>query len=229
MCDSQRCLRLNDLNEVGDGTHFLDFYMLGLFSFRHWSMKEGVDFWMGFLTSVGVIPDTVTIHPTMQHHRHLYNHYDVLIVEDESCVWSDGDIGGYCTEFYKDGVEIGNIVNPNGDCLDCGFGLERIGSFIPSFEQECSTITVLTRTIELLIYEGILPSNTKHGYILRKLLRRCFREGIILPEHTVVYKEYEKYLKMISDIPRILKKFPNKTPDFYFSTFGIDVESLDIT
>lgn len=54
--DSQRCLRLNDLDEIGDGTHFLDFTMLGLFSFRDWSPLRGVRFWLGFLEDVGVVP-----------------------------------------------------------------------------------------------------------------------------------------------------------------------------
>lgn len=227
LCDSQRCLRLNDLDEIGDGTHFLDFYMLGLFSFRHWSMKEGVDFWMRFLTSINVLPDTVTIHPDMQHHRHLYKDYDVTILEDDECIWSDGNIGGYCTEFYKNGVEIGNIVNPNGDSLDCGFGLERVSSFIPNFQVEEPTKgNVLVRTIELLISEGIVPSNTKHGYVLRKLIRKCFKEGIVLFDSTVVSDEHIKYLRVIRDIPKILKKFPDKTPEFYYDTFGIDKELL---
>ena len=36
----QKCLRLNDLDEVGDGTHFLIFEMIGLFSFRSWSLQK---------------------------------------------------------------------------------------------------------------------------------------------------------------------------------------------
>lgn len=50
----------------------------------------------------------------------------VPIVPDPECIWSDGGISGYCTEFYKDGVEIGNIVNPLGTCIDVGFGAERL-------------------------------------------------------------------------------------------------------
>jgi alanyl-tRNA synthetase len=30
LSDIQHCLRLNDLDEIGDGTHLLDFHMLGL-------------------------------------------------------------------------------------------------------------------------------------------------------------------------------------------------------
>lgn len=53
--DVQHCLRLNDLDEIGDGTHYLDFHMLGLFSFEDWSVQQGVDFWMSFCRS-GVVP-----------------------------------------------------------------------------------------------------------------------------------------------------------------------------
>ena len=39
--DVQRCLRLNDLDEVGDGTHYLDFHMLGLFSLALFALRVG--------------------------------------------------------------------------------------------------------------------------------------------------------------------------------------------
>lgn len=34
----QSCLRLNDLDEIGDGEHLLYFNMIGLFSFREMTM-----------------------------------------------------------------------------------------------------------------------------------------------------------------------------------------------
>ena len=52
--------------------------------------------------------------------------FNIEIREDNECVWTDGDITGYCTEFYKDDIEIGNIVNTLDTCIDVGFGLERI-------------------------------------------------------------------------------------------------------
>ena len=62
-CTIQKCLRLNDLDEVGDGTHYLDFDMIGLFSFRHWTVPQSIDFFMEFLSSLNIKPDYVTIHP----------------------------------------------------------------------------------------------------------------------------------------------------------------------
>lgn len=228
VCDTQHCFRVNDLEEIGDSTHYLDFYMLGLFSFRHWSLKESVDFWFEFLSLVNVMPDTVTIHPLMQHHRVLYKDKNVKIIEDENCVWSDGDIGGYCTEFYRCGVELGNIVNPHGDCIDSGFGLERIGFFIPGYNNDTVTKdSVLIRSIMVLIDEGITPSNTKHGYVLRKLIRTSIRSSISLPEHPIIINEIEKYQKILDKIPQVIKKYPNRSHEYYFDTFGIDRDLID--
>lgn len=181
LSDVQTCLRLNDLEEIGDGTHYLDFQMLGLFSFRHWSLKQGVDFWLEFLDSVGVYPDTVTIHPDRSSHRSLYEGVPVMINNDSNCIWSDGGIGGYCTEFYKDGIELGNIVIPLGECLDCGFGLERIGGFMKGWsERKPDREEVLRRCVNILLKEGIFPCLRKQGYVLRKLVRICDRENIEL-------------------------------------------------
>ncbi|MBS0411386.1 MAG: hypothetical protein JSR86_15825, partial [Proteobacteria bacterium] len=59
----QACLRLSDLDEIGDGSHLLNFDMLGLFSFRELSLADAIGFWFDFLSEVGVAPDVVTIHP----------------------------------------------------------------------------------------------------------------------------------------------------------------------
>ena len=59
----QPCIRLNDINEIGDGTHLLYFNMIGLFSFRELTVKDAIDFWMSFLIEINAKPDTITIHP----------------------------------------------------------------------------------------------------------------------------------------------------------------------
>lgn len=60
----QSCLRVNDYDEVGDGTHLIYFNMIGLFSFRHMSLKEAIDFWIGFIEGeLKLKLDYVTIHP----------------------------------------------------------------------------------------------------------------------------------------------------------------------
>lgn len=63
VANSQACLRMGDLDEIGDGTHFLHFTMLGLFSFREMSVGDAINFWIEFLGTLGLVPDHVTIHP----------------------------------------------------------------------------------------------------------------------------------------------------------------------
>lgn len=63
VANSQACLRMGDLDEIGDGTHLLHFTMLGLFSFREMTVGSAIDFWLEFLGTLGLVPDHVTIHP----------------------------------------------------------------------------------------------------------------------------------------------------------------------
>lgn len=224
--DVQHCLRLNDLHEVGDGTHYLDFHMLGLFSFDHWSVQQGVDFWMGFCHHLGVIPDTVTIPPYRPEWRELYRHHNVVVIMDPECVWSDGSIGGDCTEFYKDGVEIGNIVHPLNRHLDCGFGMERLERFLDPHFQPPTRPEVLLRTISVLLDNGVMPSNTRQGYVLRKLLRECFRHQFVVPIHQVVDQERSQWEKIEKKIPQLLLRHPTEEDTFFWETYGVPPEML---
>ena len=83
--------------------------MMDLFSFRELSVPQAIRFWLEFLDQINALPDYVTIHP------------------ERMAEWS-GFI--FCTEFYKNGIEIGNIVNPLGTCIDVGFGLERLDMIV---------------------------------------------------------------------------------------------------
>jgi alanyl-tRNA synthetase len=228
--DVQHCLRLTDLDEVGDGTHWLDFYMLGLFSFRQWSIQQGVDFWMSFLQGIDLMPDTVTIPPHRPQWRELYVDYPVSIRVDPECVWSDGTIGGDCTEFYRQGVEIGNIVNPLGDCLDCGFGLDRLQSMV---EGETSRLLlrpdVLERTVGVLLDEGIRPGPGQQGYVLRKLIREQLRVGGHLPQHPYVDDERRRREKLRLVYERLRHRQPTLSPQVLWETYGLhpdDVKSF---
>jgi alanyl-tRNA synthetase len=102
---------VSPIDEIGDGTHLLYFDMMGLFSFRQLSVKDAIDFWLSFLSMVGAQPDYVTIHPDK-----LFQWRPSTLIECRSdlirkCTWSDGNISGYSTEFYKNEVssEISSI------------------------------------------------------------------------------------------------------------------------
>lgn len=225
--DIQHCLRLNDLDEVGDGTHYLDFHMLGLFSFREMSVQEGVDWWMEFLGELGLLPQVVSIHPDCPEWSSFYGRYPVEVRLDPECRWSDGSIGGYCTEFYRDSVEIGNIVNPLGSCLDCGFGMERLQNLLDKESGESDGLSrqsVIDRTIQVLIESGVVPGNQKQGYVLRRLIREQVRSGFPVQAHPLIEKERHHLLKIDQKKSLLLQKHPDKPREWFWETHGIPLD-----
>lgn len=172
----QSCIRMKDIKEIGDSTHLLYFNMMGLFSFRELSVKQTIDMWMEFLTNdLDLKPDYVTIHPDRKEWKSFYDEHEVEVRESEECKWSDGEIGGYCTEFFINDVEIGNIVNPLGDCIDVGFGLERLEMFVNG--KILNKEQTLKDAIKKIMDSGYSPSNTNQGYVLKRLLRQLEKTG----------------------------------------------------
>ncbi|MDD5016312.1 MAG: alanine--tRNA ligase-related protein, partial [Atribacterota bacterium] len=219
----QSCLRLNDFNEIGDGKHLLYFKMLGLFSFREMSIKDAIDFWMGFMKSLGITLTHTTIHPDKKDWVKLYENYSNYTLSDKECKWSDGKIGGYSTEFHFGDIEIGNIVNPLGDCIDCGFGLERLERV--RGKKYKSKINILKETANKIIEAGFEPSNTKQGYVLRKILREIYKEGGKL-NHPLFKAEAKRQKEMVDKYNKLKKKFKNKSPEWWYETHGIDKEII---
>jgi alanyl-tRNA synthetase len=229
LANIQSCLRLKDLDEIGDGTHFLYFDMIGLFSFRTMSLQQAVDFWMEFIEKeLKIKVDYITIHPDkMEEWKSLYDNYDVEIRPDDECKWSDGEIGGWCTEFYKDDVEIGNIVNPLGDCIDAGFGLERLNAFINEVAEK-SKEQILIETCEKILHSGYYPSNKEQGYILRKLLRELYKADSNW-DNEYFLEERERQDKVIERYDRLKdkKKYKDKTKEWWLDTMGADVDFIN--
>lgn len=219
IADIQSCIRLNDVNEIGDGTHLLYFNMIGLFSFRQMSMKDAVDFFIEWLSTIGIIPDYLTIHPDKEEWKQLSSNIEFKY--DDECIWSDGNIGGYCLEFYKDGIEIGNIVNTLGTCIDTGFGLERIEMILNKSKQE-NDEEILEETILKIINSDIKPSGKLQGSILRKLIRLTWNKGII-PFHEIVNLEYERINRNQEKYEKLLIKHPDKSKEWWFDTHGIEL------
>jgi len=220
----QKCLRLNDLDEIGDGTHHLSFDMIGFFSFREYTLKQSVDFMMKFCFSIGIIPDYVTIHPDkFDEWLYLYNEYpNIEIRKDDECKWSDGLIGGYCTEFYKDDIEIGNIVNTLGTCIDVGFGLQRLMMVLGKLENK-TRLQILEETSLLLIDNGINISHYKSGYVLKKIITECVLNesstqhpfyDTIRRNQIVIYKNYLNLSKRNSN--------RGKPDSYWLETMGFD-------
>jgi alanyl-tRNA synthetase len=223
----QKCLRLNDVDEIGDSTHYLTFHMLGMFSFRKLSVPVTIQFWLDFLKEFGLYPHYVTIHPDKMEEWSKFYPPEMEIRPDTGCLWSDGNIGGYCTEFYYNDIEIGNIVNPLGTCIDVGFGLERLLNL--KYGQKILTKDdILKETIEQLIQEGVVPGNSKQGYILRKLLVMfVFTQGVL--EHDYYWDIYKGQIKLYKNYLEMKgkKRYQDKTREWWKDTIGIDVDNIE--
>lgn len=233
----QSCLRVNDYDEIGDGTHLIYFNMIGLFSFRQMSLKEAIDFWTGFIEDeLKLKLDYVTIHPDkLDDWSSLYDK-KYTIKPDEECTWSDGTSEtAYCTEFYINNIEIGNIVNPKGNCIDAGFGLERLDMLVNKHESIYHDREFLLKeAVQKIIESGYKPSYTSQGYILRKILRDLYKMGKTVEESHPIYSYYKseidrqknmktKYLTM-----KDTKKGRNKSKQWWFDTHGVDLNCLDL-
>lgn len=224
-CNIQSCLRLNDLEEIGDGTHLLYFNMMGMFSFRQQTVEQTIDLWIEFIQDwLKLKLSYVTIHPVRREWRKFYEKHGLEVRDDDQCVWSDGEIGGFCTEFYINDIEIGNIVNPLGTCIDVGFGLERLQMLVNGGEQK-SDIETLKESIQRIIESGYRPSNLKQGYVLRKLLRLLYKKGGHL-EHPFFEEEIKRQEKIRERYERLKNKNKDKSKEWWFDTHGIDLSDL---
>ncbi len=224
----QPCLRLNDIDEIGDGTHLLYFNMIGLFSFRQWTVKESIDFWMNFLMNkLNLKIDYVTIHPDrFQEWKDYYSEYSVEVRSNSDCIWTDGEMGGYCTEFFIDDVEIGNIVNCNGDSIDVGFGLERLQMMVGE-KVITDKLSILKETILKIIESGYSPSNTKQGYVLRKLLTNLIKNNEKI-DHLFYENEVQRQIKILNRYKSLKNKHLDKSKEWWFETHGINIDELNL-
>ena len=222
----QSCIRMNDFDEIGDLSHLLYFNMIGLFSFREMTIEDTITFWITFLKKIGITPDYVTIHSNRKDWLKHYNSLGITDVrfDDENCTWSDGSIGGYCTEFFIDGVEIGNIVNPLDNCIDVGFGLERLEMFVNG--RKIDKVETLKDTALKIIESGYTPSNLKQGYVLRKILREIYKCGSSL-EHDFFTQEVERQSKIVERYNKLKNKHLNMSKQWWYETHGIDLDVVD--
>lgn len=221
----QPCIRMNDFDEIGDLTHLLYFNMIGLFSFRQMTIEGAITFWVEFLRKINLSPDYVTIHTNRKEWAKFYNLLGISDVrfDDESCTWSDGDIGGYCTEFFINGVEIGNIVNPLDNCIDVGFGLERLEMFVN--DRKVTKADTLKETAIKIIESGYKPSNLKQGYVLRKILREIYNMGESI-DHEFFTQEVERQKTIKEKYDKLKHKHLNKSKAWWFDTHGINLDEI---
>ena len=224
LANNQHCLRIDDLDRLGDGTHFANFHMLGLFSFRTLSVKEAIDFWLEFMATLGLKIDEAHIHPDKLIEWSKFYPNEITVISDATCEWTDGKIGGYCTEFYIDGAEVGNIVNPLGTCIDVGFGAERLERLVYPNQPALSQEDLLIKAVQSIVDAGYIPSNKRQGYVLRKLLRRLRHLNRTDIPFLVEEQDRQRILRCKYD--RLKHKFSEKPPEWWFDVHGIDINEM---
>lgn len=259
LVNSQKCVRTQDIDEIGDNTHVTFFEMLGNWSLGDYFKEDAIKWSYEFLTSkeegLGLDPARlyVTVFegdenaPRDNEAFEIWKKYmpenRIYFMSAKSNWWSPGDNGpcGPDTEMFyditerglgdmtkeeymtaddrqevveiwndvfmeyekKDGKVIGKLSKKN---VDTGSGLERVvmavqgkdnvfdtDLFAPLMEKidDLSSNTIKSvrasrivadhaRTAVMMIADGVRPSNTDQGYILRRLLRRAVRYADIL-------------------------------------------------
>lgn len=180
---------------------------------------------------------------------------------------------GPTTEIYADGIEIWNIVfnefYQNQDKtlqplevkgIDTGMGLERLVKVVQKVEtvfetdlfkpimQEADSRIVADhiRTSCFMIADGVTPSNTGRGYVLRRLLRRAYVRNknvspvidtvVNHPSYEGVYtfapntkeivaQEFEKFGKVLEAGLKQVEK--GADPFILFTSYGLPLEIIE--
>ncbi|MDD2627741.1 MAG: alanine--tRNA ligase [Clostridia bacterium] len=243
----QKCLRTDDIDEVGDTSHLTFFEMLGNWSLGNYFKKEAIEYSFEFLTKELNIPiDKISVScfagdEDCPKDVEAYQAWKSLGIPDERIYffgkdqnwWGPAGKTGPCgpdTEMFIDigtdkcskncdpscncgkYIEIWNNVfmqyNKKADGtfeeleqknVDTGMGLERTAFIMQGknnvFETEIFAETVAKikelateandesvyiiadhlRAAAFIILDGIVPTNTDQGYVLRRLMRRTIR------------------------------------------------------
>lgn len=235
----QSCVRTNDLELVGDGSHLTYFQMLGNFSFGG-GYQESVELWHSLLKDLKIEVEPIHYHPDRLDHKELWTKRGYSTVEDVSCLWTDGQIGGYCCEVYSRGLEIGNLVNTLDHSADVGFGWERLHQIVEGksrvdetslFGKHHPIVSDHSRTLEMFWKNGIVPGMKYRNYICRRLLRRMIphltgSENFVFGEW--LDQEKEQSRKRLREAKKIWKKYRHQTPEWWWKTCGILPEEIPI-
>ena len=237
----QKCIRLQDIDLVGDDSHISSFEMIGTFGFNTNDYKIHQQIWHMIFHELG-IKDKITLitrHSKMEMEKWGYWQdlgYSTCLA-DEDCVWSDGEIGGYCCEVFISHLEIGNLVNPNGNSCDIGFGLERLVQVLEDksinetslFDTSLSPLARdYKRTLTLLRNQNIYPGAKGVNSVCKKLIRNLIKNNETI-EGFEDWIESETNLlnKKFDFINKNITKWETKPKEYWFETHGISQEDLE--
>ena len=233
----QSCIRTDDIDLVGDGTHLTFFQMVGNFSFGGSDYEVSVELWHCILQDLRINYCVVRVHPSQLRHHRLWIDRGYDIQPDPKCIWSDGSIGGYCCELFVGDLEIGNLVNPMGDCTDVGFGWERLHQVVEGTKRVDQTtlfdsglspiVSDHSRTITTMWQHDISPGNKGRNYVCRRLIRRMLphidheKRDVSFVFQPWIDREKELREKSLRQGRRVWKRHRNKPPSFWWETFGV--------
>lgn len=200
-----------------------------------------VELWHSILTDLRITDTCIHFHPTQTGHRRLWENLGYSTKPDDSCVWSDGQIGGYCCEVFVGDLEIGNLVNPLGTSTDVGFGWERLLQIVEGkqrvdqtslFEQHLHPIVSdHSRTLKLMREHGIEPGNKRRNYVCRRLLRRML--PLIDRSNRFEFDDWietetELRERSLQQGRRVWRRHKNKPVKFWWETFGVLPEEIEL-
>jgi alanyl-tRNA synthetase len=83
----------------------------------------------------------------------------------------------------------------------------------------------LVETIKKIIDSGFVPGNNKQGYILKKLLRLCHKENIVI-EHQFYHDEIQRQERILVKWERLKDKHQDKPKEWWWDTHGIDLDLI---
>ena len=278
----QRCIRTQDIDEVGDSYHHTFFEMLGNWSLGDYFKKEAIEMSFEFLTKILKIPlERFAVScfigdknaPKDEEAAKIWTSLGIskkriAFLGKKENWWGPAGKTGPCgpdTEMFywkpnnilppekfnpedKRWVEIWNDVfmeynkNDAGNYapvkqknVDTGMGVERTvailnglkdnyltDSFKPIIEiieklsgkkynkneETAKSMRIIADHLKasaFIISDGITPSNTERGYVLRRLIRRAIRYGKILEIKNFMSKIAEPIFKIYRDYPNIIK------------------------
>lgn len=214
--------------------------MVGNFSFGLGDYQDSVELWHSILTELRIPVTQVHCFPSRHDHQKVWQRWGYEVVPDPSCVWSDGQIGGECCELFCGDLEIGNLVNPMGHSVDVGFGWERLHQVFERvervdqsslFDQSLHPIVLdHVRTISIMLENGLVPGNKGRNYVCRRLLRRLLKFITIesFQFDDWLCRERELRERNLRQGRRSWKKFRGMTTEFWWETFGILPEEMDL-
>ena len=154
---------------------------------------------------------------------------------------ADGSVGGFCSEMFLCGLEIGNLVNPMTHSVDVGFGYERLYQMVcrsgrvdgtDLFRQELDPVSRdHYRTLSVFYEQGIGPGNKGRNYVCRRLIRRYIRlnpESHNEPFSEWIGPERSRMDKSLREGRRFYRRNSGKSNEFWWETFGVMPDELGL-